>query len=795
MPYINYYKNNSFPAENELPFAWLISFKKLINWWEEQAALPDSIHSDRAREVLKRIEKIPRISEPFSDVGKIEMYCEEINLLLSPFFPSLTTTKEIKGVSLPFKQMLFNVTSRFTHLLEEAQDENLVSEIDANLIYMFSCMTILNEYYKTNINISPNLFFKIRNKQTLIVHKYKALINFDFTEIHPLKNAKTLTDKDVFELTSNFGNIEFWKKKISPQSFRFEGFTIMTLFEVTHDESISALKFDLLKKDALTSQDIVGQIQESLSALLNIPGIKTGFISYNKESNLLQSVGLGIWNSIVLSDQRDVKINKVFRDHTKTFSFKNNDPFILQIDGESADENILIQRVQESGLKSYIAIPLFYSNQLIGILELGSDQLNALNMISVYKLRETLPLFIIAMKRSQDETKNQLDAIILQKFTAIQPSVAWRFMEAAEKILEARMHNIHYQMEEIVFPGVYPLYGESDIKGSSVIRNSSIRADLLEQLSLANTILNLVVNKLSIRVYKNLRYRVAGYIEKLQRELSTGDENLLDEFFKDVLSPAFKHLITMGGEIGEALQQYENQLDPVLGMLYNKRKDYDLSVKIVNEHISGYFDKVQPAAQNMFPHYFEKSQSDGVGHNLYIGQSMINDKTFHQGYVQNLRLWQLMVTCEVENEIDHIRRNLKSALQICSLILVYSQPLSIGFRMEEKKFDVSGAYNAHYEIIKNRIGKSMVKESGERLTQPGKIAIIYSYDKEAKEYLNYIRYLQSIQYITDDIEWLTIKDLQGVTGLRAIRVSVLYHQGRQGQESKAVELLKENSLK
>ena len=58
--------------------------------------------------------------------------------------------------------------------------------------------------------------------------------------------------------------------------------------------------------------------------------------------------------------------------------------------------------------------------------------------------------------------------------------------------------------------------------------------------------------------------------------------------------------------------------------------------------------------------------------------------------------------------------------------------------MEEKKFDVDGAYNARYEIIKKRIDKATIKDSSERLTQPGKIAIIYSHEKEVKEYMNYI---------------------------------------------------------
>ncbi|HKO82018.1 MAG TPA: hypothetical protein VJU78_16540, partial [Chitinophagaceae bacterium] len=209
-----------------------------------------------------------------------------------------------------------------------------------------------------------------------------------------------------------------------------------------------------------------------------------------------------------------------------------------------------------------------------------------------------------------------------------------------------------------------------------------------------------------------------------------------------------------------------------------------------NDKVSAYLDKTQLAAQNMFPHYFEKYKTDGVEHNLYIGQSLVNNKTFHSLYLQNLRLWQLLVMCETENAIHRIKPNLKTKLEICSLILVHSNPLAISFRMEEKRFDVDGAYNIRYEIMKKRIDKALVAETNERLTQPGKIAIVYSQDKEAKEYMNYLRYLQSINYIGPEVEWLTLKDLQGVTGLKALRMEVVYQQSFNGvKDSKAIELL------
>jgi len=537
--------------------------------------------------------------------------------------------------------------------------------------------------------------------------------------------------------------------------------------------------------------DSVERIRMSLGSLLNIPHLKTGFISWYKERNALQSPGYGFWNSIVLSDKKTKKIEDVFCHESEQCLFNKKSPFILpEINEEVIDNTVLSAKLVKHKLKSYIALPLLYNDELIGVLELGSENANELNAITPHKLAEVVPLFTTALKRSQEEFENQLETIIRQKCTAIHPTVAWRFTEAAEKLLYNLRFFADAAMEDIVFNDVYPLYGQIDIQGSSTRRNQSIQTDLIEQLKLAKSILDTAVNKFSLPIYRELRFRIDHYIEKLEEALAAGDENQVLEFLKAEIYPVFNHLHTMSPDLHEALLAYEKQLDPALGMIYKQRKDYEQSVKLINDKLSDYLDKTQQAAQNMFPHYFEKYKTDGVEHNIYIGQSLVNNKTFHPLYLQNLRLWQLLVICETENAIQRLKPNLKTSLDICSLILVHSNPLAIRFRMEEKKFDVDGAYNIRYEIMKKRIDKALVKETNERLTLPGKIAIVYSQDKEAKEYLNYLRYLQSIGYIGPHVEWLTLKDLQGITGLKALRVEVVYQKSFGGiQESKAVELL------
>jgi hypothetical protein len=188
--------------------------------------------------------------------------------------------------------------------------------------------------------------------------------------------------------------------------------------------------------------------------------------------------------------------------------------------------------------------------------------------------------------------------------------------------------------------------------------------------------------------------------------------------------------------------------------------------------IATYIDEEQLKIQSTFPHYFERYKTDGVDHNIYIGSSLVEDGTFNALYLRNIRLWQLMVMCEIVRRAKDFKKNLSLPLESAHLILVQNTPLSIRFRFDEKKFDVDGAYNVRYEIMKKRIDKAEIKGKEERLTQPEKIAIIYSQNTEAQEYFDYIEYLQANDYLKKEIEELELEEVQGVKGLRALRVSV-----------------------
>src|SRR5262249_41446347 len=94
---------------------------------------------------------------------------------------------------------------------------------------------------------------------------------------------------------------------------------------------------------------------------------------------------------------------------------------------------------------------------------------------------------------------------------------------------------------------------------------------------------------------------------------------------------------------------------------------------------------------------------------------------------------------------------------------------------DEKRFDIDGAYNMRYEIVKKRIDKALIKGTNERLTQPGQIAIVYSQPQEALEYRGYIEYLQAAGDRTAEVAEVELEELPGAQGLQALRVTVERH--------------------
>lgn len=764
--------------EEILPLVQLISFNKLLAFYEEQAKSKNELLAQRAQEVLKAAEPHPELREGFTDFSVLEEKKSVIDTILADAFAPALTSNEIKTAAIPYYNLVFNSTERFNQILKDAGEgfELEMRKMPGDIQYIMMATVILSFHYGFKMDFRRPMFYDIPDKNGVMRH-YRILYNADFMEIIPTEKSKKLTQKDVDELLSDAENIALWKEKIPPQSFIAKGFVICNMFDVTAEHSISEIKSTLIGGDKRKNRNFMDAFQDTFRSLFNLKEINVGFSGYEDTTNRFFKIyGKGI-DSFILGKREAEYCDSMLCDYSYKKLIKNNAPLAISDIGKYrkiSDKQEPYKSLYEQGFRSAILAPIADEGKLLGVLEIVSPKTNQLNSINANKLEDVMPYIVSAVLRSIEEEQNLIDAIIQHECTTVHSSVYWKFQEEAKQFMNDELFGEQPSFNEIVFKDVYPLYGQIDIKDSSKERNLAIQRDLMIQLSEIQTILEMAFKKLKLPIYEELTFRVNNHLEEIKDTLYTHSEQAVFDFVQEEVNPAFHHLKREDEEIKVLIEQYESQIDATTESYYDHRRNYDESVMAINMKLAALLDKKQNDAQVMFPHYFERYKTDGVEHNMYIGKSIANDRTFDELYLNNLRLWQLQTMVEMENKHYSLKPHLPVPLDVASLLLVYSTPLAIRFRMDEKKFDVDGTYNARYEIIKKRIDKSTIKGTNQRLTQKGKLAIVYSQKKDEREYLRYVHFLKAKGYFTNNIEIVELDGLQGVTGLKAIRAEILY---------------------
>lgn len=780
---------HSFP---DSPFQIELSFFHIVEELEKQAAGADGEASIRARSLLAEVEKCPELVEGLTTSEQIERNQDLIHRLLADYFPEALTLNEIKAVNLPYADHIFNHTERFKKILKAAGPDFTfnIRDFDEHQFYVLSCCIILNEFYGTSLDFAKPLFYDIPTADGVVKH-YRILYNADFLDIYPTARSLTLTPEDIDLLLNNYEDLELWKSKFPKESWVLRGFAVMTLYDATVENAVSILKEKLL---GISAPGFEENIQSVFRSIYRIPDIKVGFTLYNPDEDefTIDTLGQHLRSYIVQGNGEREAHSLLCATSYKCLISRKQYYAVSDVDELlTADpEHRLGNYFHQQGINSFILAPVVKNGVLLGVLEIVSLRSKELNSINANKLEVVMPFLTDNIERVIAEIQNQVQAVIQEKYTAIHGSVYWRFREEALQLINSQRAGKDHGLQEIVFPDVYPLYGQIDIRGSSEVRNSSVQQDLQLQVKTLATLL---------KQLSNLSYAtVEGEVQK--EEPSAGNEfSAYQRNLQPVLEQLREYLIELSFPLRAGTEQYittylVNEVHPLLqplaadprvqayfrendkekGQFHLQRRKYETSISMINSKLSDIIDRNQSVAQVLFPHYYERFKTDGIEHNLYIGASIARKLQFNIQRLYDLRLWQLQTLCEMEIAHHHMKPGLPYPLDVTSLILVYNSTIAIRFRMDEKRFDVDGSYNARFEIVKKRIDKAFIKDTTERITQSGKITIVYSNYAEEQEYLRYIKTLQTQMVLENDVELFDIEDLQGVSGLKAIRVTIIH---------------------
>lgn len=754
-----------------------ISFAPYIRYIKERAENKADARATYYQHIVKKFEANPALLGPISGADDVASFQEYVDMVIATIFPvTADMDKDIYGIGVPNKFAIFYYSDLFKKLFTDNGEQLMavpegisVEKVKKNKMEWLYKL-IMERLYGFPSSYNNEIIHHVVLPDSNGLKRY-VKINIDprFVDVKVKGEMPKLSYDTV--CMKQF-SLEALQEMLPLNRFALEGFVIWTVQDVTQEEVQNSMKNLILNMHDGNEDQTYRRMEEEAESLMQEPEVSVHIVPIPKingryvlECNLCE-------HGVMLGVTGNEKQQQVIFQQLVEYVTKSQKPLIIPDVNDGVVANYpFLRYLPLKGIKSYVMVPIWHEDHLLGIVEVASDIPNKITAEIISKTASSFPLIVMLLNRGLDIMNNRITQVIKEQFTALQPAVEWKFTDAA-------WHYLHTPAEErkdignISFEDVYPLYGAVDIRNSSTERSNAIHEDLREQLLLIRDTLEHIGKTIYLPLLEELQYKNDELIAGITSGMLSEDELRTNTYLEEEIGPLFHHLHESHPSLQPVLEHYFSMVDQSEGHVLHHRMEYEDSLAKINKEINKYLDKEKDRIQHSFPCYFEKYRTDGVEYNIYIGQAIAQNRKFDLLYLRNLRLWQVSSMADIAKLTHKLTTSLKVPLQTTQLILAHSNPIDISFRQDERRFDVEGAYNIRYEIMKKRIDKVHIRQTGKRLTQPGTISIVYAYAKEMEEYLKYITFLQSKNILMPDVEVLDLEDLQGVSGLRALRVKV-----------------------
>jgi hypothetical protein len=753
-----------------------VSFGKFAEFLEEKLQHSDSLRAKYYRFVLKHFKKNPELLLPIK-VHKLEKYAYLFDLLESIILPSLANEKELAlALSTPMTGEFFFSTEAFYNRIQlQLSDAEILKADEEEALFLYrrakgQYALVLERFYNFQPFIREEMIHIWTDKETQLTRYFNIDVDNRFVDVVHKGRLPEVNVTQVQQQLANAASFEELEKILPLSEFSFTGFSIVTAADITPRYALHKMRSAIIRHNPGDYDKTYKTIIQLLEQLCGTQDVTFGLLPFLKLNDRLVSYYGNYDHSIMINFLRMLKIPEVTFISWINEYFKNPQTIIKkQFSDENNKSDELFKAFAQLGFNSNAIIPVLYNNEAAGVLEIGVKDASLLDEALLNRIEPAIPILGQLMHQSQTEFTANITAVIRTHFTSIQPAVLWKFNEVAWDYIKNSGSSIK-KMDEIRFEHVYPLYGAIDIRNSTIERNNALHKDMRHYFLLVQNVLKQlnVANKNIVAVFMD---EAENFLKQTENFFSGNEETAFDTFMNR-LNSYLNEMEVAESHHKNIIRKYFKEIDPKNGRVFANRRILENSMQYLNFIITDHLEKMQEELQKDYPVYFERVRTDGIEYDMYVGQSISPKQPYKKSFLNELRLIQLQNMASVTKLVHASARSLPVPLQTTQLIYVNASPIDITFRTDEKRFDVEGSYNIRYQIVKKRIDKVHIIDTGERLTQPGKIAVIYTQHHYEKEYLHFIRELQHQNVLKPNIELFELEELQGVTGLKAIRVEV-----------------------
>lgn len=759
-----------------------VSFKKYIEFLKRKIAEEHNVKATLYRFILRRFERHPELMQDEVDVASLGKYGDLLELIQDTVTPLVKDDNEVMfALSVPVSPQffycsdaLYNIAFDENHCFKQSVDR-MSPEARGTRRIEYIYRFILERLYKYHLVTEHDLVYSLCDDDTGLMRYYKLDLDTQFVDVQCNGPLPEIDFELLIDYTDTGYNLSLLQKIIPLSMFTISGFSIVQITDVTATQAVENIRNSLLSVAHISHEEHFNNVSTAIRTLLQSNSIEVGILPFLKVNDQFVLDSKRNNTSLLVKTATPCGALEMSYSALVDKYMKHPKPLLVpSINSEALSRYPYLQPLKDAGLNSYLVIPINYNDKLVGILELASAKKGLLQERLMPRLENTLPLIAQIIKHRIDEFNAGIERIIKEKFTSLQPAVEWRFNEVAwEYMIQAEQSNGKKEITNIYFRDVYPLYGAIDIRNSSVERNSALQQDLFMHFTILSNTLTHLKKLVPLDLIDEMLFKCEKWKKEIADYLTTDEEIRLTAFFDNEVQPFLDYFKANYADAIPVIDAYTQAINPDSGVVFNNRRKLENAIQLINVTVSDYLEKQREILQRAYPNYFEKFRTDGIEYDIYIGQSISPKKPFDQLYLNNLRLWQLSSMAEIARLSNSLLPRMEKRLYTTQLILAHTTPIDISFRNDERRFDVEGAYNIRYEVVKKRIDKVHIKGTGERLTQPGTIALVYYNANDTNEYIKYIQYLQEKNILDKNIEYHDLEDLQGISGLKAIRVGVL----------------------
>ncbi len=756
-----------------------LSFVHFYDYVKKQAEKEKTVKRYIFQHVLDQFDRNPDWLKEIPADSTTE-YSFLYELVYAAVVPAVTDEYTyLWGLGMPVSPTIFYGTEAFYSLLRRRLNSEIPDSIryseEARLDhwhYTFVYSLILREIYSFPVLPHNEFTYSYVEEETGLL-KYLTLTSDQrFVKVSSVTESPKLNIK-MISGSMDQHDVEYLLEHLPLHHFSFEGFSVLTVSDSTALNILENIRNTIVEQNP---RDLISTYEEALTLMKSLVGnvnVNFGILPLLEINHHLVVPYSSIPFSFLVKTSRDLNIpEELFLEYYR--KFKADPKLYFYRSSDERDELSPFSKiVHQTKIDTLALIPVFHNNSLVGLLEAHSHEPSVLNESSLSLLEHVLPLLAQLLQKSIYDFNSYIDYKIKTSFTSIQPSVEWKFKEEIwNHMKELKFDKRKLSVPNVSFSNVYPMYGAIDIRNSTVERNRALQADLLVQSQALIGTLEVLEENTSLPQAHDLLISSRRWYDKIEKYLLTSDEIEFNDFLLREVEPFFQDVQSAFPSVSQEITVFNKMSDHKTGDAFRNRRALELSIHKITTEVSNHIDLFRKQIQRIYPFYFEKFRTDGVEYDIYVGQSIAPEKAFEYSYLSDFRMMQLRSMVEVVKLTQAMLPELPTPLYTTQLIFINPSPIDISFRNDERRFDVEGAYNIRYQVIKKRIDKVNIKGTKERLTQPGKIALVYYNNGEAEEYRKYIHQLQADDVLDPDFEELELEELQGISGLKAMRVGV-----------------------